>query len=112
MQYHTDRPRHSEWDHIECLQHVCRYHFDPPAALAERLPMRPVGMFPGVQLGTGSHAGVDIDEYGHPRPHGNRHPKGETPDLPLGMAGVDSEGPKGSLDLELLEAIELLLLGG
>ncbi len=70
-----------------------------------------MGLSPRVQLRTGSHAGVDVDEQGRLRPHGNRHPEGEIADLPLGMAGVDPAGQHEWLDPELLKASELLLLG-
>ena len=84
-----------------------RNHLDPPAGLAEHLPKRAVGGSPGVQLTTGSHAGVDVDKNGRLRSKGNRHLEGEIVDQPLGMAGVDPAGQQVSLDPELLKAGDL-----
>ncbi len=76
----------------QCLLPGDRNHLDAPARPAELLPKPPVGLSPGVQLTTGSHAGVDVDKYGRLRPHGNRRLEGEIVDLPLGQAGVDPAG--------------------
>ena len=81
-----------------------RYHLDTPARRAELLPKTAVGLSPGVQLRTGSHAGVDVDKYGRLRPHSNRHLEGEIMDQPLGMTGVDPARQQVSLDPELLKA--------
>lgn len=70
-----------------------------------------VGLYPGVQITTGSHAGVDIDKDGRLRSRGNRHLEREVMDQPVGMASVGSAGQQVSLDPKLLKSGDLFLIG-
>ena len=67
-----------------------RNHLDPPAALAEHLPKRSVGLSPAVQLTTGSHARIYVGEDGPVTLDGDWHLDVDIPDASVGAAGVDA----------------------
>ena len=67
---------------------------------------------PGVQLGMGSHAGVDVGENRPVLLDGHGHLDVEIADPAIGPPVVDSFRQQLGVDPELLEAGDLLLLGG
>ena len=88
-----------------------RHHLNAAASLPEPFPKLPVGFPPVIQLASGSHAWVDVDEGGPVRLNSHRQPEGEILDPPPGAAGIDPAGQQFRSDPELLEAGDLLLLG-
>ena len=71
-----------------------------------------VGSSPGMQLGRGVHAGVDVGEYSAVLLDGHRYLDVEIADAAIGAAVVDSFRQQLGVDPKLLEAGDLLLLGG
>ena len=88
-----------------------RHHLDAAAPLPELVPNLPVSPAPVIELASGSHARVDVDEDGPLRLNRHRQPEGEILDPPPGLAGMDPAGQQVRSDPELLEAGDLLLLG-
>ena len=88
-----------------------RDHLDAAAPLPELVPNLPVSPAPVIELTSGSHARVDVDEDGPLRLNSHRQAEGEILDPPPGAAGIDPSGQQARSDPELLEAGDLLLLG-
>ena len=88
-----------------------RDHLDAAAPLPEPFPKLPVAFPPVIELASGSHARVDVDEDGPVRLDSHRQPEGEILDPPPGAANIDPARQQVRFDPELLEAVHLLLLG-
>ena len=88
-----------------------RDHLDAAAPLPELVPNLPVSPAPVIELASGSHSRVDVDEDGPVRLNSHWQPEGEILDPPPGAAGIDPAGQQVRSDPELLEAGDLLLLG-
>ena len=67
-----------------------RNYLNAPAGLAELLPKPAVGLPPGVQLTTGSHARIYVGEDGPVTLNGDGHLDVEISDASVGAAGVDA----------------------